>query len=403
MASSRRFMLAIVPLCSILFLWVWMLLSVGVGGRIGWNLAKDGPDYISAAAVLHSGHNPYQWTSVWEGKRALLNLPENTPGKELARVAEPPVIFWAMEPLVGMPLGPACLILEAIFLISGIVGLWALLAAFNVRGRPIWVLIGLALPPMSYYIDIANLGVLVFAACSLGFLLARRYPLLAGLLLSLAICKPQLALPLAGLVILFHSAARRRSLIGFALGAVGILGASALTAGPLSLLWWLHAFHSFTDTLSIQTLFASLNVLYEPYLPARDSMIIAATLVVVAGIATLLALRRYWNERPVSVLQIAWLWVLWFAVAPYDHYYDYVFLTPVVLALVTGARGGVTRALVILYAVTLSGLIQLAAPQHIVAPCLLLVVTVAALLPWPIRRAPVRDRAATARSYQTTV
>ncbi len=401
MTSSLRTKLALVPLCSLLLFWVWLLVMVSLNGPKN-TVAKDASDYISAAQVLHRGDNPYDWHLVWEGKRKMVGLSEHTRGKQLARVAEPPVFFWAMEPLGGRSLALGSAVLEVVFALSAIVGLWASLAAFGRRRVVLPILIGLALPPMTYYIFIANLGVLVFAACSLGLLLARRHPLLAGCLLSMAICKPQLALPLAGLVLLFHSASWLRSLAGFALGAGGILVASAVTAGPITLLWWLEAFHSFTDTLRFQTLFASLNVLYEPYLPARVSMVIAAALVVVAGAATLLALRRYWGVRPISVRQIAWLWLLWFAVAPYDHYYDYIFLAPVVLSfLASRLPGDRARAVIILYAVTLTAPVQTGA-DHIIAPCLLFVVLAASLIPWPLRGRQSVQHVAAAQSYGTS-
>jgi hypothetical protein len=183
---------------------------------------------------------------------------------------------------------------------------------------------------------------------------------------------------------------------------VGILAASAVTAGPRSLLWWTTAFHSFTDTLRFQTLFASLNVLYEPYVSAHVSMLIAAALVLVAGAATLLALRYYWGVRPVGVRQIAWLWLLWFAVAPYDHYYDYIFLAPVVLSFLAGKLpGDRVRALIILYAVTLNAPIQ-SSGEHVLAACLLFVVLAASLVPWPLRRRQSAPQVAPAQPYGTS-
>lgn len=395
-------MLALAPLCSVLILWIWLLGSVGHALPVGRAAAKDAPDYISAAHVLQRGENLYRPHLVWEGKRHMLGLSENTPGKELARVAEPPVLFWAMEPLIGKPVAPASLALVGLFFLAGLIGLVAACAALGWRNPVVPVLVGLALPPMSYYIFIANLGVVVFAGCSAGLLLARRYPFLAGCLLSLAICKPQLALPLAGLIMLFHSSSRLRAIAGLVAGTAVILGASALTAGPRTLLWWLQAFHSFTDTLHVQTLFASLNVLYEPYLPSRVSMLIAAALVVLAGVATLVALRRHWTDGPLDVRNLAWLWLIWFAVAPYDHYYDYIFLAPVVLSFLANTRpGDRVRAFIILYAVTLAGPLETAAaPPHLIGPILLFIVIGAFLIPWPLRRTREVEHAEPVRQYQ---
>lgn len=394
--------MALVPLCSLLVLWLWLLVLVALRLQIGTGEAKDASDYLSAAQVLHRGGNPYHWQAIWEGKRALLHLSEHTRHKELARVAEPPVLFWAMEPLIGLPFALVCLIYEVLFALCAIVGLTAVALAFGLQRPVIPVLIGLALPPVSYYVDIANLGIFVFAAIGVGFMLARRHPLLSGMALSLAICKPQLAVPIAGLVILFHSSSRLRSIVGFVLGAIVILGASVVITGPRTMVWWLQAFHSFSDTLKIQTMYASLNVLYEPYLPTRASMVIAAMLVMVAVAATLFALRRHWDEEGIAVRPLVWLWLLWFAVSPYDHYYDYVFLAPVLMALITSARqGDRVRAVLILYAVTVAGFLEIVSVANLVSPVLLLIVVGAALLPWPLRRARAGERMAPATSYQT--
>jgi hypothetical protein len=386
-----------------LVLWVWLLVLVALQLRVGMGSAKDASDYLAAAQVLHRGGNPYHWQAIWEGKRALLHLSEHTHHKELARVAEPPVLFWAMEPLIGLPFALVCLIYEVVFALCAVVGLTAMAYAFGWSRPVIPVLIGLALPPVSYYVDITNLGILVFAGLGVGFLLCRRYPLLSGMVLSVAICKPQLAVPIAGLVLLFHSSSRIRSIAGFVVGAAAILAAGLVTTGATTMLWWIHAFHSFSDTLKIQTMYASLNVLYEPYLPTHTSMVIAAVLVVLALAATLLALRHYWHEESVPVRPLIWLWLLWFAVSPYDHYYDYVFLAPVVLALVADTRpGDRARALLILYAVSVAGFLEIISSANLVSPVLLLIVVAASLLPWPLRRARAEDRAAPAPSYQTS-
>jgi hypothetical protein len=386
-----------------LVLWVWLLVLVALQLRVGMGSAKDASDYLAAAQVLHRGGNPYHWQAIWEGKRALLHLSEHTHHKELARVAEPPVLFWAMEPLIGLPFALVCLIYEVVFALCAVVGLTAMAYAFGWSRPVIPVLIGLALPPVSYYVDITNLGIFVFAGLGVGFLLCRRYPLLSGMVLSVAICKPQLAVPIAGLVLLFHSSSRIRSIAGFVVGAAAILAAGLVTTGATTMLWWIHAFHSFSDTLKIQTMYASLNVLYEPYLPTHTSMVIAAVLVVLALAATLLALRHYWHEESVPVRPLIWLWLLWFAVSPYDHYYDYVFLAPVVLALVADTRpGDRARALLILYAVSVAGFLEIISSANLVSPVLLLIVVAASLLPWPLRRARAEDRAAPAPSYQTS-
>lgn len=375
---------------------VGMRLPVGVG------VAKDASDYLSASQLLHKGANPYNWHAVWEDKRRILGLGENTRGKQLARVAEPPLLFWAMEPLIGRPFGLVCLAFEIVFGLAAAVGLTALLRSFGWKWPVGALLVGLVLPPVSYYVNIANLGVVVFAFLAVGLLLARRYPLAAGLALSMSICKPQLALPMAGLVMLFHSSSRIRAMGGFVLGTVAILGASALATGPRTLIWWLQAFHSFTDTLRAQTMYASLNALYEPYLPARASMLLAIALLLAAAIVTLLALRRYWNEGPVSVRTIAWLWLLWFAASPYDHYYDYIFLAPVVLAFFPRTRpADGLRAWIVLYAVTVAGFLEMLLPQTLVGPLLLFAVLGASLLPFPVRSG-ARDTVAPARRYQTS-
>jgi hypothetical protein len=355
-------------------------------GTIGRDLGKDDSDYVGAARVLQSGHNPYRWQAVWHQKQQMLGLSNDQKGKDLARVAEPPLLIWAMEPLTRLPFPDAAAVLEIIFLLSAAAGMTVLLRAFGWRWGllALGVLAGMALPPVTDYVYFGNVGIVIFAALGAGVWLARKYPFAAGLFLAVAICKPQVALPLAGLVVLFHSRSRLRALGGFVAGAAAIVAGSALAAGPTSLLWWLHSLHAFTGTLSTQPLLASLAVLYEPYVSSGVAMIIMVALIIPAVLATILALRAYWHDEPLPIRNLAWLWVFWFAVAPYGHYYDYAFLAPVVVSLLACARpGDRVRALVILYAVFLAGPLQTVTPQHAVAPFLLLIVVAASALPWP--------------------
>lgn len=347
MRDRRLTMYLLAPMCAFILVAVMAASREPLGRVVGYDFAV----YVSAAHVVTNDGNPYDAHAVWAVERELQGLGSRAPDVTLARVAEPPVLFWALQPLAALPFQRAILIGEMVSLMSVVAGLLLLLQAFGWRRSGLALLAGLVLPPTFQYVYEGNVGVLIFAGLALGLLVARRYPVVAGIALSLAICKPQVALPLAGLVILFHAGSRFRALAGFAVGAAVVLAASAIATGPQSLLWWLRGFVSFGRTLVHQPQVASLSALYVGRVPPHVSLLLTAGLLLLAGVATALTFWHVHDAGPMPVRSLAWLWLLWFLVAPYDHFNDYLFLAPVLLSfLATPERSDRLRAISLLYA-----------------------------------------------------
>lgn len=378
----RRAMLAFIPLCIYLVLYFEGAIAVGWKAGIGRNVATDLTAYISAARVVRAGSDPYNGNAVWRVERGYIHLAKNPPAVNMRRVAEPPVLFWAIQPLTYLPFRAAGLVGEMLILLCAALGLATLLRLNRVKRPALALVVGLLMSPVLLYVYSGNAGVVVFAALAIGLAAARRYPLIAGAILSIAVCKPQVALPLAGLIILFHGSSRHRAIAGFVLGAAGILGASALVTGPQSLLWWMQGFESFGGTLRYQPQIASLPGLYIQRLPAHVSLLLTAGLILLASTLTAITAWRLRHTSPVSVRSLAWLWILWFLVAPYDHYYDYLFLAPVLLScFACPERRERIRAILLLYGVVLLGLPPGLLPAQLLVSHLVPVAVLVSLLP----------------------
>src|SRR5205823_6960325 len=97
---------------------------------------------------------------------------------------------------------------------------------------------------------------------------ARRRPLVAGALLSIAWLKPQVGLPAAFLVLLFATPAPARAWAAFIAGSVGVLAGSALFCGPASVVAWIGSLSGYSHQLSAQPDIASLSGLYTYSAPS---------------------------------------------------------------------------------------------------------------------------------------
>jgi len=98
---------------------------------------------------------------------------------------------------------------------------WALLRHFGWRRRCLPTFIFLATPAVSLGIFYGNMIGLAFAAIAGAFPLLRRYPFLAGVVLSVSMLKPQVALPIAALIVLFQAPYKGRVIAGFVTAFLG--------------------------------------------------------------------------------------------------------------------------------------------------------------------------------------
>ncbi|HZS93513.1 MAG TPA: glycosyltransferase family 87 protein [Chloroflexota bacterium] len=328
-------------LFAMLALWLWAV-TEGVATHPGRLLDFDYAVYVGAAHILQAGGNLYDHAALLVEEKRLLAAEHLTIGRPaLARIGEPPVLFWALEPLAALPFQLSALVFDLFLAVGAAAGGLATYVAVrreSIRweGVCLTTAVLLAMPPTVIYVLSGNIGVVMFAAVGVGLLLAPRRPLIAGMILSLTIVKPQVALPLAGLILLFQAGSIRRGIAGFSVGVVAIVGASALAAGPRSIGWWVAGIHDFSGTIPVQGAMPSLPGLYG-WAPGDLRALLSAGIVMIAVVATIvtfLQLRRW--QRPVPLLSVGWLWVLWFLAAPYCHLMDEVFLAPVVLAMLVG-------------------------------------------------------------------
>lgn len=355
-----RLYLTYLPLLVMVVLAVWLMAEgIFVLSPMWYGpLAGVGPDFgmfYSAARVLATGHNPYDpghLAAIDPSVMHAANLPV-FPLRALVRVGNPPLFFWLMGPLATLPYRTALFVWIALLVAALAAGSLASLRYFRWTHAGVAILIFLV-PSVDNALRTANVVPFVFAGIGGALALVRRFPLLAGAALTLAWLKPQVGLPLAGLVILFHSPAPRRVLAGFAATTLAETILTILTAGTTPFRWWMHSFTGYSNSITIQGDIASLTGIYYRWAPAEFRLSLQVATVLAAVAVTYLCWRRgLGQETPMT--SVAWLWFLWFLATPYDLFDDQMLLAIPVLALLgrNGSRLASPLAATILYAVFL--------------------------------------------------
>jgi hypothetical protein len=203
---------------------------------------------------------------------------------------------------------------------------------------------------------------LTLGAIGFALMILRRYPTGAGVLLGLCWVKPQVALPLAVLVVLFHAPQRTRLALGFVAGTLLLFTAPILGSGWN--LWpeWIGALLTWSHDLRLQYNVASIAGLYIHTAPLALRTVLEGVAILLAAGATAFWWLRYriFAAPPPAVLAL--LWAVWFLAAPYAHFYDEPLLALPVLALMgrDGFRLGTIPSAVVLYALLLSVVLTLA-------------------------------------------
>lgn len=355
-----RLYLTYLPLLVMMVLALWLMAEgIFVFSPAPYGpLAGVGPDFgmfYSAARVLGTGGNPYdpgRLATVDDSVMHAAHLPV-FPLQALVRVGNPPLFFWLMGPLAALPYRIALFVWIALLVAVLAAGSLASLRYLRWTHPAAAILIFLV-PSVDNALRTANVVPFVFAGISGALLLVRRFPMLAGAALTLAWLKPQIGLPLAGLVILFHSPAPRRVLAGFAATTMAETIFTILTTGMAPLRWWAHSFTGYSNSITVQGDIASLTGIYYRWAPAdlRLSLQIATV-----AIATAVTCLYWWRGRgkETAVVSVAWLWFLWFLATPYDLFDDQMLLAIPVLALLgrNGSRLASPLIAIILYAVFL--------------------------------------------------
>ena len=343
-ASVRRIYAVIAPLLVLLILWIWLFYAEGAfkGGPGGKALGGDYAMFVTAAQLIRSHGDPYDPAVLIRAETSLLSQlgvpPIDEKQRSHVRVGNPPLMYWAMGPLTDRSfVVTAWASLLTLYLLSA-VGFVAILRYCGWRRWFLPTVVFLLMPQVVLGAFYGNPVSIVFAALALALGISRRYPILAGALLSLAWLKPPIALPAVLLIALFYVPNRVRLAVGF-IGATCIfLLATIATTGTHSLALWLRGLTRYSNDMGIQPDVISLNGLYLRLLPSGPRL--GLELVTLA--AALLLTAHFWRNKRASLnpeLWIAPLWVVWMLAAPYGHFFDEIMLAvPVVAVLGKNAR-----------------------------------------------------------------
>jgi len=337
------------PLFFLLMLWIWLFYAEGAfrGGPSGKSFGADFAMFVGAAKILEAGGNPYDHAQLYRTEKSFLarqHLPI-LKDKAIVRVGNPPLFFWALAPLTGLPFQPVSWAWSIFLYLVSAAGFLALLRYLGWRGRAVYFALALfLLAPQVVFGPFYGNGVgLVFAAIAFALVLSERHPTIAGALLTVAWLKPPPALPIVLLLFLFHFRDRKHALLGFSAGTAVLLswmvGVTGLERVPL----WLHGLTGYSQDINISPDIASFSGLYVRVVAHHVRLFAEACSVAVAMILTALAWYRYRDSTQVPFLAVAWLWFLWFLAAPYAHFFDEILLTIPLLVLFGTNGRWVTR------------------------------------------------------------
>jgi hypothetical protein len=213
-------------------LWAAVGLLVGLI-LIVWNLWNLAPSYISKYPVVNDFRLAYSAAAVGikDGYSHLYDLAaqktaiENLgPGFNPQPFISPPPLAWLVTPLLALPFNIA-LVIWTLALLAALVLAWHLLAPPGRLTRAAHLALLLGLFPVAFGVMVGQPGALVAAVVVASWWLMRQErPVLAGLVLSLIVVKPQLAL----LVPLCVLASGRAKTFGSWLAASIFIGLIAL-------------------------------------------------------------------------------------------------------------------------------------------------------------------------------
>ena len=336
--SRVRVFAGLAPLFLLLILWLWAFYSEGAfrGGPSGKAFGADWAMFVGAAQVMNEGGNPYDHIVLYRTEKALLagqGLPI-TEKRPVVRVGNPPLFFWALRPLAGLPFRPvACTWMALLYALSA-AGFLALLRYLGWSRRFVPLVVFLAMPQVVTGAFYGNVIGVCFAAIAFGLLCLNRRPLVAGALLSLAWLKPPVALPIVFLIILFHPRVRKQLVTGFVTATAGITALTILLTGTHSLQSWITGLLGYSRDMSIQPDVASLAGLYVRWAPSTVRVMLELLLLgsALAITAAFWRTRREYQDR--TAVAIASLWCVWMLATPYAHFFDEMLLAFPMLVLV---------------------------------------------------------------------
>lgn len=248
--------------------------------------------------------------------------------------------------------------------------------------RRIVTLLALSAAPTFLVCYYGQSGALVAAAVAAAWWARRRgYPVVLGLCVGLALCKPQLGACVALPLLWAAPGPRWQRLAGLGVGLSVLLALSLVVVGPAGLLPYLRLAHTFGASAQAATE-AAVDGLGLAALPGAVRLV-AVLLIAAAGIVLA---RRGWSTP--TELDIAAVCALLVFVLPYSHQYDSVALLPS-LAVMRQARPGWGMALVTLLVLTtpLAAVLTVQLPFR-PFPLALLLWALLAMPPFDLRKKP---------------
>jgi hypothetical protein len=309
------------------------------------------------------------------------------------RVGNPPLLFWALQPVAAISFNTSAKLWSLAMYVCLAVGFLSCLATVRWRRRGLPLVVFLALPQTIYAAFYGNVDGLVFLGLGWSAALARRRPIMAGALLTLALLKPQVALPGALLIAVFLSSSRIRVLTGFlATSALGF-GLTLLTTGSASLSWWLQALTGYSQRLGVQPDIASLSGLYVYSAPDRVRLAMEGLSILAVAGATVAWWWKHRTTGSTGVLDVAWLWIAWFLATPFAHFHDEVVLALPVLAVLGRDAAWLGRwpATVALYVLLFSILVFPTTRAHTDLQSITLLIVLACALVQLFRQSAAED------------
>lgn len=350
-------------------LWSAVGLLVGLI-LVGWDLWIAATTFIPQYAVRNDLRLAYGAALVGlrDGYMHLYDLAAQKaaieslgPGFNSQPFISPPPLAWLVTPLLALPFNVA-LVIWTLALLAGLVLAWRLLAPPGRLTRAAHLALLLGLFPVAFGVMVGQPGALVAAVVATSWwLLRQERPVLAGLVLSLIVIKPQLAL-LVPLCILLSGRAKTfgswlAASVVIGLIALGMLGSDgvmrylAVLADTQSPAWDITRRYSISGPLGL-----------GPLLNATQLLVLVITMVVA------------WRHRhggPEVSMAAGILGSLLFT--PYLAFQDFLMLVVVAwLLLRTPLRAWQVGLLVLGYTLLELALVVMAVPI-LVAEALLLV------------------------------
>jgi hypothetical protein len=360
---------------------VWPAVGLLVGVMlIGFDLVVAAGTYISQYAVRNDFRLAYGaatvgirsgYSHLYDLAAQKLAIESLGPGFNPQPFISPPPLAWLATPLLVLPFG-AALIVWTTLLMAALGLTWYLLAPGGRLARAAHLALLLGVFPVAFGVMVGQAGAWVAAAVATSWWLMRHdRPVWAGVVLSLIVLKPQLAL-LVPLCLLVSSHART---FGAWLVATLLIGLVALASlGP-------DGVARYQDVLAqTQTPAWDITRRYSISGPLGLGPVLTVTQVVVVAVTLLAAWRRRGSgpELPIAAGIVGSL-----LVTPYLGFQDFLML---IVAGWLVIRGGATSwqvgLLVVGYALLQLSLLVMAIPILLAEAVLL------ASLAWPSAEPP---------------